>query len=62
MLSASEKQQVANEMTGRRKMRLITDLSGSRTPERGIESTSNWFLVPSEQASPKSYLLQNSDN
>ena len=31
MLSASEKQEVANEMAGRRKVRLIADLSGSRT-------------------------------
>ena len=31
VLSASEKQEVANEMAGRRKVRLITDLSGSRT-------------------------------
>ena len=31
MLSASEKQEVANEMAGRRKVRLITDLSRSRT-------------------------------
>lgn len=31
MLSASEKHEVANEMAGRRKVRLITDLSGSRT-------------------------------
>jgi hemerythrin-like domain-containing protein len=31
MLSASEKQQVANEMAGRRKVRLITDLAASRT-------------------------------
>jgi len=30
MLSASQKQDVANEMAGRRKVRLITDLSGSR--------------------------------
>jgi len=30
MLSASEKQEVASEMAGRRKVRLITDLSGSR--------------------------------
>ncbi|HKV78027.1 MAG TPA: hemerythrin domain-containing protein [Candidatus Sulfotelmatobacter sp.] len=31
MLSYSEKQNVANEMAGRRKVRLITDLTGSRT-------------------------------
>jgi|SRR5215469_473086 len=31
MLSAREKQEVANEMARRRKGRLITDLSGSRT-------------------------------
>ena len=31
MLSASEKQEVANEMAGRRKVRPIADLSGSRT-------------------------------
>jgi hemerythrin-like domain-containing protein len=31
ILSASEKQEVASEMAGRRKMQLITDLSGSRT-------------------------------
>jgi len=30
MLSASEKQEVASEMAGRRKVRLIADLSGSR--------------------------------
>jgi len=30
MLSAGEKQEVANEMAGRRKVRLIADLSGSR--------------------------------
>lgn len=29
MLSASDKQQLANEMAGRRKVRLITDLSGT---------------------------------
>ena len=46
MLSANEKQEVANQMAGRRKVRLTTNLSGSRTG-KAIESTSNWFLIPS---------------
>jgi len=31
MLFAGEKQEVANEMAGRRKVRLIADLSGNHT-------------------------------